>query len=45
MKTGKLDLGWMISRKYKLGSYKRALSDLAKKGSQGIIKAAFEFRD
>jgi threonine dehydrogenase-like Zn-dependent dehydrogenase len=40
---GKLDLGWMISRKYPLSDYKRALSDLAQKGSQGIIKVAFEF--
>jgi len=43
MAKGKLDLGWMISRKYPLQDYKRALSDLAQKGSQGIIKAAFEF--
>ena len=44
MSKGKLDLGWMISRKYLLADYKRALSDLAQKGSRGIIKAAFEFR-
>jgi threonine dehydrogenase-like Zn-dependent dehydrogenase len=43
MKKGKLDLGWMISRKYPLSEYKRALSDLAQKGSRGIIKVAFEF--
>ena len=43
MSKGKLDLGWMVSRKYALQDYKRALSDLAQKGSQGIIKAAFEF--
>jgi hypothetical protein len=35
----------MISRIYKIDDYKRALGDLAKKGSQGIIKAAFDFRD
>jgi threonine dehydrogenase-like Zn-dependent dehydrogenase len=45
MQKGKLDLGWMISRTYKIDDYKRALGDLAKKGSQGIIKAAFDFRD
>ncbi len=43
MKGGKADLGWMVSRKYALRDCKRALRDLAKKGSQGIIKAAFEF--
>ncbi len=45
MKDGKVDLGWMISRKYDLKDYKRALGDLAQKGSQGIIKAAFEFKN
>jgi threonine dehydrogenase-like Zn-dependent dehydrogenase len=38
-----VDLGWMVSRKYALGDYKRALADLAQKGSQEIVKAAFEF--
>lgn len=43
LSSGKADLGWMVSRKYKLSDYKQALGDLAQKGSQGIIKAAFEF--
>jgi threonine dehydrogenase-like Zn-dependent dehydrogenase len=43
LSSGKADLGWMVSRRYKLGDYKKALGDLAQKGSQGIIKAAFEF--
>jgi threonine dehydrogenase-like Zn-dependent dehydrogenase len=43
MEKGKVDLGWMVSRKYDLKDYKQALADLAKKGSEGIIKAAFEF--
>lgn len=43
MSKREVDLGWMISRKYALQDYKRALRDLAQKGSQGIIKAAFEF--
>ncbi|MEX2162115.1 MAG: alcohol dehydrogenase catalytic domain-containing protein [Anaerolineales bacterium] len=43
MAGGKVDLGWMVSRKYALADYKRALGDLARKGSQGILKAAFEF--
>jgi threonine dehydrogenase-like Zn-dependent dehydrogenase len=43
MASSKLDLGWMVSRKYPLNEYKRALADIAQKGSQGIIKAVFEF--
>jgi threonine dehydrogenase-like Zn-dependent dehydrogenase len=43
MEKGKVDLGWMVSRKYDLKDYKQALGDLAKKGNEGIIKAAFEF--
>lgn len=43
MEKGKVDLGWMVSRRYALADYKQALADLAQKGSQGIIKAVFEF--
>jgi len=43
MEAGKVDLGWMVSRKYPLRDYKKALTDLESKGSRGIIKAAFEF--
>lgn len=43
MSKGKLDLSWMVSRKYPLADYKQALNDLARKGSKGIIKAVFEF--
>ncbi len=43
MKSGKVDLGWMVSRKYGLQDYKVVLNDLVRKGSQEIIKAAFEF--
>lgn len=43
MAAGKADLGWLVNRKYALGDYKKALGDLAQKGSEGIIKAAFEF--
>ncbi len=45
MSRGQLDLGWLVSRKYSLRDYQRALADLAQKGSQGIIKAAFEFSE
>jgi threonine dehydrogenase-like Zn-dependent dehydrogenase len=44
MTKGNLDLGWMVSRKYPLAEYKRALTDIAQKGSEGIIKAVFEFK-
>ncbi len=43
MASGKVDLGWLVTRKYALPDYKQALSDLAQKGSKGLIKAAFEF--
>ncbi|MCL4257317.1 MAG: alcohol dehydrogenase catalytic domain-containing protein [Anaerolineales bacterium] len=43
MEKGKVDLGWMVTRKYALTDYKKALGDLAQKGSEGIIKAAFVF--
>ena len=43
MASGKVDLGWMVTRKYALGDYKQVLGDLDHKGSKGIIKAAFEF--
>jgi L-iditol 2-dehydrogenase len=42
MASGKVELGWMVSRKYALADYKKALGDLAQKGSQGIIKAVFD---
>ena len=43
MASGKVDLGWMVTRKYALADYKQVLGDLDRKGSEGIIKAAFEF--
>lgn len=43
MQAGKLDLGWMVSRKYALQDYKRALSDLQDKRHHSIIKAVFAF--
>lgn len=43
MEKGIVDLGWMVTRTYALTDYKKALGDLAQKGSEGIIKAAFAF--
>lgn len=43
MAKGKVDLGWMVSRRYALKDYKRALTDLAAKKKNPIIKAVFSF--
>ena len=43
MKDGKVNLGWMVSRKYELTDYKKALGELTQKDSHSLIKAAFEF--
>lgn len=43
MASGKAELGWLVNRTYSLGDYQQALGDLAQKGSQGILKAAFQF--
>ena len=42
---GKVDLGWMVSRKYALKDYQQALRDLRDKHNHPIIKAAFAFPD
>jgi threonine dehydrogenase-like Zn-dependent dehydrogenase len=44
METGKVDLGWMVTRRYALADYKQALGDLHNKKRQPIIKAVFEFQ-
>jgi threonine dehydrogenase-like Zn-dependent dehydrogenase len=43
MAKGTADLGWMVSRRYALKEYKRALNELANKKRHPIIKAVFEF--
>jgi len=43
MSKGKADLGWMVSRRYKLEDYAKALGDLHKKRKNPIIKAVFDF--
>jgi L-iditol 2-dehydrogenase len=40
---GELNLSWMLSRRYALIDYKRALSELADKRNNPIIKAVFAF--
>jgi threonine dehydrogenase-like Zn-dependent dehydrogenase len=43
MESGKLDIGWMLNRTYDLEDYRQALSDLADKKNNPIVKAAFRF--
>ena len=40
---GKVDLGWMVSRRYKIEDYAKALGELHRKRDNPIIKAVFEF--
>jgi threonine dehydrogenase-like Zn-dependent dehydrogenase len=44
MQEGKLDLGWMVSRRYALEDYQKALNDLSDKKRHAIIKAVFAFK-
>ena len=43
MAGGDLDIGWMVSRRYRLEEYSKALSDFRDKKSHPIIKSVFEF--
>jgi threonine dehydrogenase-like Zn-dependent dehydrogenase len=43
MKRREVDLGWMVSHRYPLDEYDRALRALERKGDTGVIKAVFEF--
>lgn len=43
MATGQVDLGWMVTHRFRLADYDRAFRLLDQKGSSGIIKAVFEF--
>ena len=43
MSKGKVNLGWMVSRRYKLEDYAKALGDLSNKKKHPIIKAVFDF--
>jgi threonine dehydrogenase-like Zn-dependent dehydrogenase len=41
--AGGLDLGWLVTHRYRLADYKRALHETGKRGDAGMIKAVFEF--
>ncbi|HLF88081.1 MAG TPA: alcohol dehydrogenase catalytic domain-containing protein, partial [Anaerolineales bacterium] len=43
MARGVLDLGWMITHRYRLDHFDRAMKEIGKRGNTGIIKAVFEF--
>lgn len=43
MARGAVDLGWLVTHRFPLADYGRALNMLGQKGNSGIIKAVFEF--
>jgi L-iditol 2-dehydrogenase len=43
MARGKVDLGWMVTHRFKLDEYDAAFKLSGQKGNSGIIKAVFEF--
>lgn len=43
MERGELDVGWLVTHKFKLEQYAEALALLAKRGTSQAIKAVFEF--
>ena len=45
MANGEIDLGWMVTHKFQLNDYKRALTMMGSRGENQAIKAVFEFQD
>jgi threonine dehydrogenase-like Zn-dependent dehydrogenase len=43
--SGKADLAWMVSRRYPLEDYSKALNELRQKTAHPIIKAVFDFSE
>lgn len=43
MAQGKLDLGWMVTHRYSLDEFKKAMRAVHQRGDTGVIKAAFAF--
>jgi threonine dehydrogenase-like Zn-dependent dehydrogenase len=43
MARGELDLGWMVTHRYKLDEFDRAMREVSARGSTGMIKAVFAF--
>lgn len=43
MESGQVDLGWMVTHRFRLEDYRRALALTSRHGANRIIKAVFEF--
>ncbi len=43
MASRALDLGWMVTHRYELDDFDRAMREVSARGSTGMIKAVFEF--
>lgn len=43
MQNGSVDLGWLVTHRFRLEEYSQALRLLGQKGSSSVIKAVFEF--
>jgi threonine dehydrogenase-like Zn-dependent dehydrogenase len=43
MASGSLDLGWMVTHRYALDHFQKAMRDIGSRGNKGMIKAVFEF--
>lgn len=45
MSSGKVDLSWMVTHKFQLDEYKRALKMVGSRAENQVIKAVFKFDD
>lgn len=45
MEQGKLDIGWMVTHKYAINDFKKALKDQGRKSKLKSIKSVFSFDD
>ena len=43
MSSGKVDLGWMVTHRYKLDEYSTAFKQIGNHKKHAVIKAVFEF--
>jgi threonine dehydrogenase-like Zn-dependent dehydrogenase len=43
MASGKVDLGWMVTHRFRLDEYGQALKLHGRRGSSEVIKAVFAF--
>lgn len=43
METGLVDLGWLVTHRFKIADYKDAIQAAAGRGRNGMIKGVFEF--